>query len=440
MILIVAMAFGFATSATSASAIAVAPGGQGDALLGEFYRVAPEGYVTFFSITNTSDAYVEIHVRLRSGRYSIEVWDKQYVLTPYDKIWFQVERNANGQGEIWGEQISQASAWPLSTSLLADVHFQSDAVIETTMGYIEVFGIGSGPTEGAIKWDCGNVLMGHVYLGSFETGEYLAYKALAFSDFRTCGPAHRDGNVSGYIDKEISFDYPEIGTVNPYNQPDWATTHGPTWNDGDDIDASGAAEGGYPSDMWSLDEVEAALAKDLIKSNFFNRAHTPEADPPGLTTTLAVVTFPAKYLHYNYAMWKDEIDDDATAKATRMSTAISAPDGVEITAKLWNMDEDRFQVSPSETPPLPWEVTLIPVGDLSQARFPVDPWFLCYYEFPFSAPSEGYEGYPIGWFLIDFVDEVANDDRGVGIYPGTNLMMNYEDCYYDHARAYEWSW
>lgn len=443
-VLTAAMFFGFASAASAV--IAVAPGGQGDALLGELYRVEYDGgYVTFFDIANTSDQYVEIHVRLRSGRHSIEVWDKQYILTPHDKIWFQVESDADGQGFIWGEEIHE-DGWPLSTALLDDVCFQSAAVIETTIGHIEVFGIGQGLNgqPGNLVNDVQNVLMGHVYLGSFETGEYLAYKMLAFSDFRTeTTNLHRDLSTLGYIDKEISADYGgTIGPVNPYNQPDWATTHGPSWNDGDDLDGSGAAAD--PSSMWSLDEVEDALAKELIKSDYFNRAHSSNE---GLTTTLAVVTFPAKYLHYNFAFWDDEIDDDATAKATRSSVnsvgvcdIMTEPGGVEITARLWNMDEYEFKVSPSETPPLPWEVNLIPVGDLSQDRFPVDPWFLGYYEFPFNAPSTGYEEYPMGWFLIDFEDEAANDARGVGIYPGENLMMHYEDINYPHARGFEWHW
>ena len=124
LLLTAAITFGFFTSA--GAVITVAPGGQGDALFGDFYRVNyDDNYVTFFTVTNTSNQYVEIHVRLRSGRYSIEVWDKQYVLTPYDKIWFQIEEDELGQGFIWGEQINYGYHWPLSTALLEDICFSS---------------------------------------------------------------------------------------------------------------------------------------------------------------------------------------------------------------------------------------------------------------------------------------------------------------------------
>ena len=337
--------------------------------------------------------------------------------------------------------------------------FPPDGVEETTIGEIEVFGIGSGTTPALLQNDVGNVLMGHVYLGSFDNGEYLAYRMLAFNDFRTdtLTAAHRDLNSQGWINKEISATYP-VGTLNPYNQPDWVTTHGPSWNDGDDINLSGIWGGGNPSDMWSLDEVEFALRKDYLKADYFNRDNGT-----GETTTLAVVSFPAAYLHYNFFYWDAVIDDDQAAKWLRSRCAgvvsgppyVYVPGGIEIGAKLWNMEEDRFLVSPSETPPLPYQVNLIPVGDLSGERFPVDPWFLRYFEFPFTAPSLGYEGYPWGWFLIDIQDELENDPRtwpvgmpapynnptqGPGIYPGENLMMNYESSGYIHARALPWNW
>jgi hypothetical protein len=428
-VLTAAMIFVFATATDATAEIAVAPGGQGDALLGELYRVDYDSsYVTFFTITNTSDKFVEIHVRLRSGKYSIEVWDKEYILTPYDKIWFQVEADADDLGYIYGEQI--AYPWPLSTELLEDVCFAPSDNIETTVGYIEVFGIGQGDTATQIDEDCPNALMGHVYLGSFQSGEYLGYKMLAIENFRTSdvssGAYHRDGITSGYIDKSYD-DY--------YKEPDWATTYGPSWNDGDDANMSGSLAGGGVNEMWSLDEVEDALNKAHIKSDYFNREHSYG----GLTTTLGVVTFPAKYLHWNFENW---VTADSVAAAANRADCISfmdTPMAVPIDAYVWNMDEDMFQVSPSTTEPLPYEVNLIPVGDLSQTRFA--DWFLVYNSFPFNAPWNLYEEYPMGWFQIDFKVPVATwDPRECGIFPGSNLVMHYEDINYPHARGFEWHW
>ena len=127
---------------TAASAMEVNPGGQGDALLGEFYKIDYSdgaGYTTFFTIANTHERrYAEVHVRLRSGQHSIEVWDKQIILSPMDKTWFQLEQDENGY-YIYGEKVDKTY---LSMTLLNTVGFTADGDIDQmAMGYIEVFGI-----------------------------------------------------------------------------------------------------------------------------------------------------------------------------------------------------------------------------------------------------------------------------------------------------------
>ncbi len=80
----------------------------GDALFGEIYRaVAPEkdpffgdaNVVTFVTIENQSNRYVAAHVRLRTGRFSIEAVDFPILLSPYDVFWFQAETTLNEAGQ-----------------------------------------------------------------------------------------------------------------------------------------------------------------------------------------------------------------------------------------------------------------------------------------------------------------------------------------------------
>lgn len=80
--------------------LVVNQGGIGDALIAPFYRaiqnsaVGPDfvgNYVSYVSIENTTNAWVAAHVRLRTGRFSIEVVDFPILLSPHDVFWFQFE-------------------------------------------------------------------------------------------------------------------------------------------------------------------------------------------------------------------------------------------------------------------------------------------------------------------------------------------------------------
>jgi hypothetical protein len=77
----------------------------GDALVGEIFRAvvddtiggyADVSFVTYVSIENTSSNWVAAHVRLRSGRFSIEVVDFPILLSPHDVFWFQFEAIEGG--------------------------------------------------------------------------------------------------------------------------------------------------------------------------------------------------------------------------------------------------------------------------------------------------------------------------------------------------------
>ena len=476
-------------------------GGQGDALLGELYMVdySVGTYTTFFDVANTSETdWVEIHVRLRSGRYSIEVWDKQFKLSPMDKDWFQIEYDEGGY-YIFGDKLEKEY---LKMDLLDDIGFTKNSEIgELAIGYIEIFGVAAASSEADLhsKTDLRDVdaeLMGHVYLGDWTTGEYLGYRMLAFADFRTSELAanHRDLRTgtsaangppySGAVDKDVTVCYPQwkferttpgsttdlTGNIvpttalctEPYENSDWATTHGMTWNDGDDENGSGVPGFGItgwnpvsfsvlneaagnavlakvnlgPSANWSLDDVENALWKSRIKSDYFNieKGNVYE----DVTVTLAAVTFPAKYLHFFYENWNPGVGlwNNAVAKAQR-AALLTPPTGVPISLGVWDMDENHWGSSPQQTDDLPWEVNLIPIGDVSQAFF--EGWPLLY------APSAGFNvgplvaTYPMGWFFIDFRAITPNwFVRGASMWPGVNLIMNYDTTNYLHARGFGW--
>jgi hypothetical protein len=424
-------------------------------------------------------------VRIRSGLYSLEVYDDQFILSPRDKIWFQIQEDEKGPYLI-GEQIS-ANGIRLDPLLLNEVNFTAGSPIrDMTMGYIEVFGIAQADNAADLnnrretKY-VENVLMGGMYLGDFTTGEYVGYNMTAIANFRTVG-SHRDllrkGTIDKYYPDEICYpQWKSEGTVvspadplcivGVYDNGDWATTHGPSWNDGDDLDGSGdpltpdpagyttaAAAAAFvakanlgPSANYSLDEVESCFWKAHIKSDYFNRVSGIDSE----TVTLGVVTFPAKYLHFNYKYWNPGIGTWNSEEATKIRkdpTKVTKPDSVPIVAGVWDMDENAWGHSPSVTKPLPWEVNLIPVGDLSQKYFDLDPWFLAYYASPFDAQySEGYEW---GWFSILFKDigwtpypfnlDLVNFVRGESIYPANNLVMHYETYGELKARAFSWQY
>ncbi len=159
---------------TPVSGVYLNHGGKGDALFSEAYRAVEtdEGFVTFFSIQNTTDDWLAAHVRLRSGRYSIEVIDFPVLLSPRDVAWFQFGTESDTNGTLtgvylktWDSETAEYSgfgspnntdwtqeggAWSadLSDHLLLQFDQLKDvdgenytSVRELTQGYIEVFGL-----------------------------------------------------------------------------------------------------------------------------------------------------------------------------------------------------------------------------------------------------------------------------------------------------------
>jgi hypothetical protein len=75
----------------------------GDFLSGDMYRAVVSdalyqgaNVATYVSIENVSSKWVAAHVRLRSGRFSIEVLDFPILLSPSDVFWFQFQAVGTG--------------------------------------------------------------------------------------------------------------------------------------------------------------------------------------------------------------------------------------------------------------------------------------------------------------------------------------------------------
>ncbi len=201
--------------------------GVGDALLFPFFNADQLNYVT---ITNESNNWIQVHVRLRTAAESIEGRDFPLILSPGDMSVFEVTRVGQPDGK-W--RISAAmdphnfqyvliNANPYST--LYDIeeagnlvnNYQllesSNPAAETTVaneqyGYIEVIGeavfdqgldkttllSASGATNtveyiktaGNTLSDVPNVLSGKMYIMESEMGTGMAYNAIALSNFRT---------------------------------------------------------------------------------------------------------------------------------------------------------------------------------------------------------------------------------------------------------------
>ena len=143
----------------------VADGGIGDLLLGSLYDVradVPERlniqyWENFLEIQNTTNRWVACHLRFRSFRKSIEVWDKIILLSPYDVFWSYLTEPATGgvriassdwatlanSGLISQDKSTWVGEWSelFDTSLLEANGYTENLQQELEYGEIEVIGL-----------------------------------------------------------------------------------------------------------------------------------------------------------------------------------------------------------------------------------------------------------------------------------------------------------
>ncbi len=520
-------------------------GGIGDALSGQMYRAVvsdipgdPFRFVTYISIENVSNNWVAAHVRLRSGRYSIEVRDFPILLSPRDVFWFQFEAVSDGIGGIESVRIFSndlktleysglPSPWEefLDGRILKDftklAYTDAEILAEMTQGYIEVIGLWETPnnpgnffdamdtmwntggtdfdTTAGVEMhvsnfggplDVGKSLAGHVFMGDFENGLYFGYAMEAFKDFRTSNgdavaqapriqPFHRDIDAwkatslgpivtlrtggafgafaapAGAAGPPIWYGLNNAGAMYPsgvilyqyaqdhaYSNPDWATSFGPTWNDGDDLTnatvfgiapvpplpaVGGSAAWGF--DSWSLDEVDDAIVKQRVQSTYFNGGFSYDGSIDSGTYTLAAVTFTTKYLHYFYDFLSGLIMEDNVIPlgdaidGTQGSLRFGWPVGyqlgqatgirnalpvelwigkVHLRTAAWDLEENiPRDWSPFRDVRFPWEVNFIAIGDLSIDKLAP----FCFLVVPQSAAPYGLlkydDGYKAGQVIME---------------------------------------
>ena len=554
-------------------------GNVGDALFGEMYRAVlgtfdeEFNFATYISIENVSSNWVAAHIRLRSGRYSIEVFDRIILLSPRDVFWFQFqvfEAADHVDVQIFSADTKtlRYSGWIGATDTTYTAKLDPDIIRqfktqypdpndpqlweEMTQGYLEVIGLwalpasingygfptdktapqimsalwgdnqaqrcyfsngkqggtgyydgnvgvlyGADPTSKACALDVQKYLMGHVFMGDFTNGLYFGYPMRAIKDFRYSDAArdiaYRDCTIRNgdwyvckngqgkYYDPALIL-YTSYGTDQAYTEPDWATSFGPTWNDGADY----FDDAYYVVDSFSLDDFEDAIVKQYLYADYFNGGFSYK-DGKGGTFTLAALTFPTKYLHYFYncysglydrvngicavdIVYPNEYSCDGTdcwpvgyedkGAGIRAKLDLSyVIDSVGLSTGIWDLEEKPAGTgSPFKTISLPWEVNFVPIGDLSLAK--LTPFCFLTADSPYTPYAEAkYPTWFAGWFLMNSF-QLINDPRwaegcSVGYcyedfpllgYNGTTKlavsgqMMDWEFTNFSHGRSYEPSW
>ncbi len=188
--------------------------------------------------------------------------------------------------------------------------------------------------------DCANVLAGSLEMGDVATGRYERENFVALKNFRTdyvayqaaavdaglvgavaVGDYHRDGYPGGPIVYPVKTMEWEVYAGIPawYVNENWATTVGPGLRDGDNsrneyplvtdiagnnyvdpFNSGGLSAAFRFNDIWSLDEVETALRKNEVWSQYYTKQGGAGAD--NLITDV-VITFPTKHYHFFFRDW-----------------------------------------------------------------------------------------------------------------------------------------
>jgi len=337
-------------------------GGQGDALYGDFYRttVTDTNFLTYVSIENTSANWVAAHVRLRCGRYSIEILDFPILLSPYDVFWFQFEAIPDVTGAIdkviiWSYDtktlgysdlpVDANGKWEqtIQTTLLENYASVVDAGFATkeelTIGDIEVIGLfQTGNQDGltfkslmgkfysaasnatvdvngnpiyqrnvipfdfVVANDVGTSLSGHVFMGDFTNGLYVGYGMNALRNFRTNGGFVNGAYVPGYY-RDLDIRFPAVVSAGAivYNIAGDAAYTDPDWATffGPTWNDGSNSAFNLAPDVVNLPGV-AAYSVDEVEDALVKqniRSTYFNTAFTGNTYTLLVLAYPAKYLH-----------------------------------------------------------------------------------------------------------------------------------------------
>ena len=142
--------------------VTVSEGNIGDALVFPLYDVRDtaertDGWQNYLTIANTSPLWTAAHIRFRTWRKSIEVYDHIILLSPYDVFYIVIERLADGSVQLRSEDTQTclnsgliyppATEWStiLQSYLLEQCGYTTaagyDLQEEMQAGYVEIFGL-----------------------------------------------------------------------------------------------------------------------------------------------------------------------------------------------------------------------------------------------------------------------------------------------------------
>jgi hypothetical protein len=209
------LVFGYSTAEANNDGVVVTRGGIGDGLIYDLFDIRntelrTELWQNYFVIENTSDKWTALHLRLRSWKKSIEIWDHVILLSPRDVFWCVVQLApvdgttsdgvdyAAGDAIIWSQDIKtllasgllypqdEVAEWAwtdiLSEDLLYDCGFRDDLPGQLQAGYLEAIGLWQlqkpnyyGPYDDTHEL---TDVVSDLYRGSKDTGVINIYDIL----------------------------------------------------------------------------------------------------------------------------------------------------------------------------------------------------------------------------------------------------------------------
>jgi hypothetical protein len=241
--------------AAPATAMEFNHGGMGDALIYQYFDV--NRGVNYVTVSNTTNQWVQFHIRFRTAVLCIEALDFDVIVSPNDVFVFAMNP-VTRDVDIAGTTITNALTWEIDKTLdpnnfaytrltnkdlqnnyamlapqISSVYTQDHARVDLSRGYIEVIGecvlvgLGSYRTKAQLiaqgmtayeyvnthnrsLIDAPNCLAGTLFIPNPANGTGYAMNAVAIEDFRTDigdfdGEYHRDGD-------QAHAEYPTLTT------------------------------------------------------------------------------------------------------------------------------------------------------------------------------------------------------------------------------------
>ena len=342
------LVFGY-SAAGAQNGVVVTRGGIGDGLIYDLYDIRAtdqrsDMWQNYFVIENTSGNWTAAHLRLRSWKKSIEVWDHVILLSPHDVFWCVVQRATVpgttsggidyevGDAIIWSGDTKTLLAsgliypgdteWTdiLSEDLLAACGFTDDLQGALQAGYVETIGLwqlevpeyygieGSDDTH-----DLTNVVA-DLYKGAKDTGVINIYDILEAGFYKWETP----------FVKEQSW--PEFAIIRGSGPPDEAPELGNDREVRYMIDCGNVLAGSF--ERGDLTSGRYEMGNFLAVRDFRTEMTTTAAHRDG--SALGAIVFPVLALDsqpYNVGQWGIPGVSDAIFDAFYVNESYSSTNG-----------------------------------------------------------------------------------------------------------------